>query len=222
MKNNGDIEKLFSEIKPPSKNKLKEYSLTLLKLLIGVCLFPAVFAVSSCFGQELLKLDTSVIKAFVRGIISFLAVYLFIWEPAILFKKGQRILEVIFRFFAPLVKIAPSVLPIYAILFFVVYLILYFFLDTHYYLTTFIFCIGFSLALHIIFCSKSLRSKQGDFLKANYIFSFSWVYILNLILMALFFNLAFENFSFLNFFNGSYQISKSVYAAVFRQLFSIN
>lgn len=219
IKNNESIEKLFSEIKPPSQNKLKQYSLAFLKLVIGICLFPFVFAVSKCFSQELLKLDAEVSRAFITGIISFLAVYLFIWEPAILFKKGQRILEVIFRFFAPLVKIAPSLLPIYAILFFVIYLILSLFVDMRYYATTFIFSIGFSLSLHMVFCSKSLRSKQGDSLKANYIFSFSWVYILNLVLVALFFNLTFDNFSFLVFFNGSCQIAKDIYTTVFRQLF---
>jgi len=99
------------------------------------------------------------------------------------------------------------------------YLIMAKMADTREFLTLFIFGIGFSLALHLVFSAKTLRSKQGDKLKSNYIFGFSWIYILDALLLALFFNLAFENFSFLTFFNSSYQISRSIYLAAFRQLF---
>ena len=124
-----------------------------------------------------------------------------------------------FRFFSPLVKIAPFVLPIYTILLSLAYLILTKMADTREFLTIFIFGIGFSLALHLVFSAKTLHSKQGDKLRSNYIFGFSWIYILDALLLALFFNLAFENFSFLTFFNSSYQTSRSIYLAAFRQLF---
>lgn len=212
-------DKLFSDLKPPSKNKLKELALVLLKLAIGICLLPMVYAVTVVFSRELIKLEPQVAAAFVWGIIGFLIVYLFIWEPAVFFKRGQRILEVIFRFFAPLVKAAPFVLPIYAILLFIAYLILTAFADMRGYAFSFLFAVGFSVALHLVFSAKTLRSKQGDSLKANYLFGFSWIYILDSLLLALFFNLAFENFSFISFFNGSCQIAKGIYTAVFNQLF---
>ena len=211
--------KLPGEIKLPPKSKLKEFLLTFLKFVIGVCLLPIVYALSLCFTQELGKLEPRVTHSFIWGIAGFLVVYLFIWEPAILFKKGQRILEVIFRFFAPLVKVAPFVLPIYAILIFVIYFILISFVDMREFIPAVIFAIGFSLCLHLVFSARTLRSKQGDSLKANYIFGFSWICILDSILLAGFFNLAFESFSLINFFNASYQIVKSIYTALFSQLF---
>lgn len=212
-------EKVFSDLKPPSKNQIKEFSLISLKLAIGLCLLPALYAVTFCFIGELTKLEGAVARPFVWGIIGFLAIYLFIWEPAIIFKKGQRVLEVIFRFFAPLVKVAPFVLPIYTILISIGYFIGLNFSGMKELTPLFIFGIGFSLALHLVFSAKTLRAKSGDKLKANYIFGFGCIYILDALLLALFFNLAFEHFSFLAFFNGSYQLSKGICLAVFKQLF---
>lgn len=219
MEKKESADKLFSDLKPPSRGKLKEFALVLLKLAIGICLLPMVYGVTVSFSQEIIKLDPAVTRAFIYGIIGFLAVYLFIWEPAVLFKKGQRILEVIFRFFAPLVKVAPFLLPIYTLLLFAAYFISTIFGNTLSCVLAFLFAIGFSVALHLVFCAKTLRSKQGDSLKANYLFGFSWIYILDSLLLAIFFNLAFEDFSFISFFNGSCQIAKDIYLAVFTQLF---
>lgn len=210
---------LFSELKPPSRGKLKEFLLTFLKFLMGVCLLPIVYAVSICFGGQLVKLDTQIIKSFLFGGTSFLGLYLFVWEPEILFKKGQKILELTFRFFAPLVKVAPYLLPIYSILIFILYFILVVFMDTRSLTSAFVFFIGFSFALHIVFCAKTLRFKKEDALKAGYIFGFSLIYILDTLLLAFFFNIIFVEFSFLKLFNESYQIAKSIYLAVFSQLF---
>src|SRR3989338_5905357 len=212
-------DKLFSQIKPPSKNKLMGFFLILLKFTVGICLLPIVYGVSLCFARELIKLEPAVIHSFIWGIAGFLVVYLFIWEPAVLYKKGQRILEVSFRFFAPLVKLAPFVLPIYTILIFLIYFILVSFMDLRNLLAVFLFGAGFSLALHLVFSARTLRSRQDDFLKANYIFGFSWIYILDVFLLALFFNLAFENFSILSFLNGSCRLAKNIYQALFSQMF---
>ena len=219
MEKKESADRLFSDIKVPSKGKLQEYLLVLLKFLSGICLLPIVYAVTIYFSGELLKLEPAVKGPFIWGIVGFILTYFFVWEPAVFFKKGQRILEFMFRFFSPLVKIAPFVLPIYTILLCLAYLILAKTADTREFLTLFIFGIGFSLALHLVFSAKTLRSKAGDKLRSNYIFGFSWIYILDALLLALFFNLAFENFSFLTFFNSSYQISRSIYLAAFRQLF---
>ena len=219
MEKKESADKLFSDIKPPSKSKLKEIALTLLKLASGICLLPFAYGASVSFYQELIKLEPRVVHAFTCGVAGFLGVYLFIWEPAALFKKGQRILEVIFRFFAPLVKVAPYALPVYAILICAAYLIWSAFIGIHNYLFAFLFSIGFSAALHLVFCAKTLRSKQGDSLRANYLFGFSCIYILNALLLAGFFSLAFEDFSFVGFFNSSCQIAKGILGRVFSQLF---
>jgi len=81
------------------------------------------------------------------------------------------------------------------------------------------FLFGFSIALHLVFSARSIRSKKGDFLKANYIFGFAFIYIVNVFILALGVSLIFQDFSFIDFFNASFQIAKGIFSAVVKQLF---
>lgn len=214
-------DKVFSDLKPPSKSKLKEFFSLFLKLTIGICLLPVMYAVSVCFLGELMKLEPRVIRSFAAGLGGFLGVYLFVWEPVVFYKKGQKLVEALVKFFAPLVKVAPFVLPIYTIFIFTILLLLNLWKDIAEYIPVFMFPIGFSLALHLVFSAKTLRSKQGDSLKSGYLFGFSLIYILDAAIVAAFFSSAFGQFSFLSFFNGSCQISRDIFTVVFKQLFVI-
>ena len=215
-------DKVFSDLKPPSKSKLKEFFSLFLKLTIGICSLPVIYAVSVCFVDELMKVELSVSRSFTAGVGGFLGVYLFVWEPVVFYKKGQKMVEALVKFFSPLVKVAPFVLPIYTMFIFTVFLLLNLWRNVTEYIPVFMFLIGFSLALHLVFSAKTLRSKQGDSLKSGYLFGFSLIYILDVVIVAAFFNSAFGNFSFLSFFNSSCQISKEIFAAVFKQLFVIS
>ena len=83
----------------------------------------------------------------------------------------------------------------------------------------FIFFLGLTFILHLVFSAKTIQAKKGDFLKANYIFGFSFVYILNIILLSFGLNIIFKEFSFVNFFNNSFLAAKNILYAVFKQLF---
>jgi len=192
---------------------------SIVKLILGICLLPFVYSVSASFLNEFNTVAKLFQNYFWAGIVSFIIIYLFIYEPAIIYNKGQRLLEVAFQFLKPLVKVAPYLLPIYTIVIFIIYLIFSFAFKTEESVGYFIFLFSFSLALHLVFSAKSVRSKQGDFLKANYIFGFSFVYILDLVLLAFCLNIIFKEFSFVNFFNNSFQIGKYIFYAIFKQLF---
>jgi len=189
------------------------------KLVLGICLLPFVYSGTVSFLGEFSAVDAGLQRIFWYGIIAFLIVYLFIGEPVVVYAKGQKVLELIFMFFKPLVKVAPYLLPIYAILLFACYWVLSNFIKD---LTAgFIFLFGFSMALHLVFSAKTMRSKQGDLLKSNYIFGFSFIYIINLILVAFCLNLIFEKYSFVAFLNNAYQIAEGIFCAVFKQLFIV-
>ena len=194
-------------------------SLGIIKLIIGASLLPFVYAVSASFLNELNTVEKLFRDYFWAGVITFTIVYLFVYEPAIIYNKGQRLLEIVFQFLKPLVKVAPYLLPIYTIVIFIAYLIFSFALNSKESVGYFIFLFSFSLTLHLIFGARSIRSKQGDFLKANYIFGFSFVYIIDIMLLAFCLNIMFKEFSFVNFFNNSFQIGKNIFYAVFKQLF---
>jgi len=187
------------------------------KFILGVCALPLVYSSTFSFLNEFNVAESSFKNPFWSGVIAMVVVYLFIWEPAIIYAKGQKILEFIFNFFKPLVRVAPYVLPVYTIVLFFAYVVLSFIFKGL--VGYFVFLFGLSIALHLIFSAKSLRLKKEDFLKANYIFGFSLIYIINLAILSLILSLIIEKFSFVNFANNSLRMAGDIFKAVFKQLF---
>jgi hypothetical protein len=197
-------------------------SLSVFKLALGLSFMTFVYSSTIAFINEFSRIELKYQKPLWEGLVAFVIVYFFVYEPAKVYQKGQKILEVIFKFFAPLVKVAPYVLPIYTILLFCLYPVFNYFFPYDETLAYFMFLFGFSLALHLVFGAKSLRTKQGDFLKANYIFGFTLVYIIDVLLFSLCLNLVFEKFSFVNFFNVAYTTSHEIIIAIIKQVFVLN
>jgi hypothetical protein len=204
---------------PPKLPGISGKIFSIVKFILGVCLLPFVYSVSVAFLSEFSLVEKSLQGYFWAGVISFIILYLFIYAPAVIYRNGHRLLEIVFRFFTPLVRVAPYVLPIYAIIIFLGYTLCSLIFKSPQLINYFLFLFGFSLSLHLVFSSQSVRSKQEDFLKANYIFGFSLVYLINLLFLAFALNLILKEFSFVNFFNQSFQIAKSLFGALFRQLF---
>ena len=202
--------------------KMKHFSsriFSILKFVLGVCLLAFVYSFTRAFIKEIKFIDPELQSDFWAGMISFLAFYIFVYEPVLIYRRGQKILEVVFKFFAPLVKTAPYVLPIYTIVICCLYGILTFFVKSGELIHYFIFLFSLTLTFHMIFTAKTLRAKQGDFIKANYLFGIAFIYILNIWLGAFCLNIIFEKFSFINFFNGGYQAAKDIFYAIFKQVF---
>ncbi|MCK9595306.1 MAG: hypothetical protein PHH68_06325 [Candidatus Omnitrophica bacterium] len=206
------------DIKPKFRLILDKV-LSIFKLAVGISLLCFVYSYSMTFLKELGLADKAMQEYFWSGIGAFVVIHFFVYELSIVYNKGQKILMLVFKFFAPLVKVAPYVLPIYTIIIFCVYPLFNLFWGSKGLTGLFIALGSFSLCLHLVFGAKSLRSKQGDFLKANYIFGFSLVYILNLILLAFCLSLIVEKFSFVTYFNASFQTATHIFQAVFNQIF---
>jgi hypothetical protein len=189
------------------------------KFIFGILLLPFVYTATNNFLIEFSQIDAGLQNYFWSGVVGFLLVYFFLWEPQIIYNKGHSLLEESFSFFQPLVKFAPYLLPIYAILLALVYAGLSLTIKSEWLIEYFLVLFGFAVVLHLVFAAKSLRGKKGDLLKANYIFSFSFIYLVNLLLIALIFSLIFDKFSWVNFCNDSFLQAKTIFEAVFRQLF---
>lgn len=210
------------EIIAPAESKIADLShrvFGVIKFLLGLCFLPLVYSVAVAFLDELSLTEKWSQDYFWAGIITLVIIHLFIWEPAYIYAKGHKIIELLFSFFKPLVKVAPYLLPIYTILLFAVYGLMNMAVPNSEWLRYFVFLFGFSIGLHLIFGAKTLRTKKNDFLKSNYIFGFSFVFIVDVFLLSFGLSLIFEKFSFVNFSNNSYQISRAIFAAVFKQLF---
>lgn len=189
------------------------------RFILGILLLPFVYSSTSAFLTEFGKIDVSFRNYFLYGIIVFFVIHLFIWEPVKIYTQGHKLLEVVFTYIKPLVKTAPYLLPIYAIVLFIIYIPLSYLSDfaklTHY----FMFLSAFSLALHLVFSSKSLRAKKSGFLSGSYIFGFSVVYLLNIFLFCLFLGFIFTDVSSAGFCSRSYTGGKEIISALINQLF---
>jgi hypothetical protein len=191
----------------------------LVKLLLAVLILPFVYSAVVSFLSELGLVNGAARQIFWNGVLVFLGVHLFLWEPAVIYKKGHKLLEVAVSFFKPMVNVAPFLLPIYTILCFVLYGVLSIWISAPWLLEQALFWIGFTLALHLVFSAKSIRAKKGDFLKANYIFGISFIVILNIALVAFGFCMMFKEFSFVNFCTVLFSVAQDVFHSVFKQLF---
>lgn len=190
-----------------------------IKIILAVLILPVVYSSIVAFLNQFTQIDKGLQQMFYDGIIVFLAIYLFIWEPAAIYNKGHKLLEIAFSFVKPMVNVAPFLLPIYTILFFIIYGLLSIGIKSGWLLEYGLFAIGFSSILHLVFAAKNIRSKKGDFLKANYIFGFSFIFILNVTLLALGLSLIFAKFSFVDFCSISFNIVKNIFYTAFKQLF---
>ena len=198
---------------------LSSRSFAIIKFILGVCLLPFVYACSVSFINEINLIHASLQRYFWSGLVSFLIIYLFVWEPQMIYATGQRLVEIVFSFFRPLVRAAPYLLPIYTIVLFISYVILSSMVKSMYLTACFIFLFGSSIGLHLVFSAKSIRSKQGDFLRANYIFGFSWIYIINLTVAAVLMSFVFKKFSLVDFFSNSFRIAENIFCMIFKQFF---
>ncbi len=222
LKNDPDLKKLSEPMEAGSKlSALSNRAFAVIKFILGLVLLPFVFSNTISFLQQFNLIEKGLQQVFYNGIVSFLVIYLFIWEPAPVYNKGHKILELIFNFFKPLVKVAPLLLPVYTILVFALYGLLSLGISGSWLIQYTVFLVGFTLILHLTFSAKNIRHKKGDFLKGNYIFGFSFIYILNLTLVAFGFSLIFKLFSFVDFCNISYAITRNIYSVIFRQLFLV-
>ncbi|MFA4888372.1 MAG: hypothetical protein WC628_02200 [Candidatus Omnitrophota bacterium] len=207
---------------PASRGKFSAFSskaFAIIKFLLGVCLLPFVYAVSLAFLNQFAKVEPLLENYFWQGLISFLVIYLFVWEPALVYNRGHKLVSFVFNFIKPLVKVAPYLVPIYTLVIFISYELFLLVSKSTELLCYAVFALGFSTALHLVFSAKSVRGKKGDFLKSNYLFGFSMAYILNLSLLSFLLNVIFVPFSFVAFCNQSYQIASGVFFAVLKQLF---
>lgn len=221
---NLDLEKAASGKKEKGSRRTPDVSTLfsgIVKFILGLCLLPFVWGISISLLEQFNTFDKLMQTYFWSGMVTLVLLHLFIWEPRLIYDKGHRLLEISFGFFQPLVKVAPYLLPIYSIVLLVVYAIVAPLINSETFTNACIFLSGFTIALHLVFAAKTLRSKGEDFLKGNYIFGFSFVYIITLLFTGLCFLVFSRDFSFVNFFSDFLKRGAGVFYAIFRQLFIV-
>lgn len=212
-----------------------------IKFIIGVLAIPVAYASTKAFYNNiiLIKEVATGLHYFVWGILSYMILHLLLYKPTYLYVLGHEAVHagVAWIFGGKIksfkvskeggsvgtdktnfiIELAPYFFPIYTIIITLIYFVVSrsFKVDS----STFLFLIGFSLAFHIIATIEIMKVKQPDIVKSGYVFSVVMVYIVNIIVMATIFSLAFEGFSVNNFFLDLWSQTKYIYVALIRQLF---
>ena len=68
-------------------------ALSVLKFIIIVFILPWIYCLTAAFLNESRMAQGPLVNSFAKGIISFLVVYLFIYQPGRAYQKGQKITE---------------------------------------------------------------------------------------------------------------------------------
>jgi len=191
----------------------------ILKFIFFVLLIPVLIGVTASFNSELHNLQKDYADSFILGIILYLIVHLLIFEPQGFYRSGQKMVADIFRFFSPLVKVAPYFLPIYSIILLVFFYFAMMIFKSDFWGRVLLFGVSFTFTMHVILTSRSLRDKDDNAVKPNYFFSMSLLYIANMFIMALLLGVVMEEFSFVNFFKSVSGVAQEIYTRIFDQLF---
>ncbi len=192
---------------------------SLLKFALFVVLIPVVVTVTAAFTDSLKGLPGGLEHNFLWGAAAFLVVHLFIVEIAAVHRFGQKLVGDVFRFWTPLSEAAPLLVPVFAfltLLFFVVTDLIWSVKDLGRY---FMFFTGFFLAMHFVFTARGLREGEKGGNLANYYFYLCLIYIVNLLLLALVFDGMFPGFSFPDMVERINAESLQIYGLIFKQLF---
>jgi len=191
-----------------------------IKFLFFLLLIPLVAGMTVGFIDQVTSLEgEGYADYFVLGILAYLIMHFFVYELEVVYNYGKQLVADMFRFFEPLVTMAPLVLPIYTIILLVIYYFLKF-IPTKYELGPyFLFFTSFTFSMHLVFTARDLRASDENPVKPNYLFSMAFVYFVNIALIALLLHLTFAGFSFVSFFQKTSQVSAHIYRTSFNQLF---
>jgi len=214
------------------------------KIVVGVILLPVAIAISIALFKQMGKVYSvsySGSQFFLWGIVAYVGIHLFLFKPQYLYTLGHETTHVLSTWLCGgkvtsfkvskeggavtttkknfFIALSPYFVPFYTLLVSGFYFLGSLVYNLSYLSSYFVFLIGFTLAFHIVSTVEVMRKEQPDILNTGYIFSVTFIYIVNIILVAFIVSLLFSEVSFEEFFRSSWNISGGIYVKIFRQLF---
>ena len=215
-------------------------------VFIGVAFLPLTITISKAFYYQLSGIsifDSKNQMYFLYGVVSYVILHLFFFKPNYVYNLGHEVVHVISTWLSFgkaknlkvssqggsvqttksnfLINISPYFVPIYTVILCLAYFLISKFNDISQYAPSFIFFIGFTLAMHIVLTVDALKIAQPDLIRTGYLFSLSLIYVINIIAVGFVISLIFTGFSFADFFMQFYVGTRELYLSLFRQLFGV-
>jgi hypothetical protein len=215
----------------------------ILRFLASLLFIPACVAVTASFYNGLISIksisDLGLI--FLLGALSYSLLHLVLFKLDFLYVAGHELMHAVATVFSGgkvkgikvsgkegsvrsttpnfLVMLAPYLIPGYTVFIALLYFLLSFVADVTRFSGLYIFLVGFTLMFHLAYTAQSIKERQSDLMKTGYLFSISFIYIFNLVIIFCIISFLFKEVSFLDFLSMSYERSKEFYYSFWRQLF---
>ncbi len=196
-----------------------DHFLNLLKLIFAFVLIPLTAVLTIGFTKSLSELTHAHGHFFWLGVLIYVIVHIFVYEPRGIYQFGQKLSSLILGFYPPLVDIGARILPIYTLLSLMAFCFIHLFYKKSGYEIYFMFLTGFTLTLHIVLTTQELREENKSAASPNYFLFIQLIYIFLVLLTAILFTFIVPKYSFATFFYSVLESIKDIYAAIFHQLF---
>lgn len=114
-----------------------------------------------------------------------------------------------------LINLAPYFFPIYTFFVFLIYWLFSYMFYVEKYFAVFLFLIGFSLAFHLALTFFAIRQRQSDIHEIGYVFSLSFIYVVNIFVVMLVLKMIFPlEIKYMDFVKISCYKSKEIYILI--------
>lgn len=192
---------------------------SLIKFVLFLVSIPFIAAVTISFQREIFELKSVYHHSFYWGVLAYVLLNLFLTDLNWLYKFGQAITYEFFRFWDPLAKVLPYVIPIYTLLFLGAYYLSTQMLGQFINSPFWFFMIGLTFAMHIVMAARELYEADRAVFKPNYLFEMMLVYIVNILIMVQLFNVTALRFSLFAFVQTVMDLTQNFYRLLYLRFF---
>ncbi len=191
----------------------------LIKFAVFVVMIPFLAAVTISFQRELSELKYVYHHSFYLGVWTYILLNFFLTDLNWLYKFGQAVANEFFRFWDPLAKVTPYVIPIFTLVFVGVYYLVVRVLGHFTNSGIWFFMIGLTFAMHIIMTARELYEADDATYKPNYLFEMSLVYVVNILIMVQLLNSTAWKFSLFAFVQTALDLTQNFYRIGYMRFF---
>lgn len=190
---------------------MREFFISLMKLVFAVLLIPIVFSSIVCFKNNFGNYPSNFDEFFLWGASGFLLVFLFLYQFWGVFEFGQGIISGLFKFAVPVDQVLVKLLSFYLIFVLVLFFFVHSILGVNTQDHSFMFFSGFCFAMHILLVAQQMQDAEKTPIKPTYLFWMSIVVLFNICLIILSFDFILEQSSFVDTFKAVVKMSKGIY-----------
>ncbi|MCK5581463.1 MAG: hypothetical protein KAJ18_09350 [Candidatus Omnitrophica bacterium] len=190
-----------------------------IKLALAILAFPVLIALTMSFSEELMRIP-EMHEVFLCGIIAYVFMHLFVFVPERFFYFVQKIFYDIFQRQPTLYHVVPRVVPFVPTLLLIGLYICASIMNVGGVAQIVMFFVGFAWAMHLVMIAQEMHEEDTKKIKAHYYLLMSGTYVANVLVVALFVDLDFKQFSFLSFLSQWGVGAKELYLSLQGQLFS--